>query len=33
VNEALTLMKKDGTLEKLKKKHLQQYLDVPTIEK
>jgi len=33
VNEALTLMKEDGTLEKLKKKHLQQYLDVPTIEK
>jgi hypothetical protein len=26
-------MKEDGTLEKLKKKHLQQYLDVPTIEK
>src|SRR5215208_5583472 len=33
VNEALTSMKEDGTLEKLKKKHLQQYLDVPTIEK
>ena len=33
VNEALTSMKEDGTLEKLKKKHLQQYLGVPTIEK
>ena len=33
VNEALTSMKEDGTLEKLKKKHLQQYLDVPTLEK
>jgi polar amino acid transport system substrate-binding protein len=31
VNEALTSMKEDGTLEKLKKKHLQQYLDVPTL--
>jgi polar amino acid transport system substrate-binding protein len=33
VNEALTSMKEDGTLEKLKKEHLQQYLDVPTLEK
>jgi polar amino acid transport system substrate-binding protein len=33
VNEALTSMKEDGTLEELQKKHLQQYLDVPTIEK
>jgi polar amino acid transport system substrate-binding protein len=33
VNEALTSMKEDGTLEELKKKHLQQYLDVPTLEK
>ncbi|MGH3147926.1 MAG: ABC transporter substrate-binding protein [Rubrobacter sp.] len=33
VNEALTSMKEDGTLQKLKKKHLQQYLDVPTLEK
>src|SRR5215203_3319519 len=33
VNEALTSMKEDGTLEELQKKHLQQYLGVPTIEK
>jgi polar amino acid transport system substrate-binding protein len=33
VNEALSLMKSDGTLEKLEKKHLQQYLDVPTLKK
>ena len=33
VNEALTSMKSDGTLEKLEKKHLQQYLDVPTLKK
>jgi polar amino acid transport system substrate-binding protein len=33
VNEALTSMKEDGTLEELKKKYLQQYLDVPTLEK
>ena len=33
VNEALTLMKEDGTLKKLKQEHLQQYLDVPTLEK
>jgi polar amino acid transport system substrate-binding protein len=33
VNEALTSMKEDGTLKKLKKKHLQQYLDVPTLDK
>ena len=33
VNEALTSMKEDGTLKKLKKEHLKQYLDVPTLEK
>jgi polar amino acid transport system substrate-binding protein len=33
VNEALTSMKEDGTLKKLKKKYLQQYLDVPALEK
>jgi polar amino acid transport system substrate-binding protein len=33
VNEILGEMKNDGTLQKLKKKHLQQYLDVPTLEK
>jgi polar amino acid transport system substrate-binding protein len=33
VNEALTSMKEDGTLKKLEEKHLQQYLDVPTLEK
>src|SRR5829696_3928792 len=33
VNEALSSMKEDGTLEELQKKHLQQYLGVPTIEK
>ncbi|HEX7169807.1 MAG TPA: ABC transporter substrate-binding protein [Rubrobacter sp.] len=33
VNEALTAMKEDGTLQKLEKKHLQQYLDVPTLKK
>ncbi len=33
VNEALTEMKEDGTLKKLEQKHLQQYLDVPTLEK
>jgi polar amino acid transport system substrate-binding protein len=33
VNEALTSMKEDGTLKKLKKEHLQQYLDVSTLEK
>jgi polar amino acid transport system substrate-binding protein len=33
VNQVLGEMKRDGTLEKLKKKHLQQYLDVPTLEK
>jgi hypothetical protein len=26
-------MKNDGTLEKLEQKHLQQYLDVPTLKK
>jgi polar amino acid transport system substrate-binding protein len=31
VNEVLGEMKNDGTLEKLQKKHLQQYLDVPTL--
>ncbi len=33
VNEALEEMKEDGTLQKLKKEHLQQYLDVPTLER
>ena len=33
VNEALSLDEGDGTLEKLEKKHLQQYLDVPTLKK
>jgi polar amino acid transport system substrate-binding protein len=33
VNEILGEMKNDGTLEKLKQEHLQQYLDVPTLEK
>jgi polar amino acid transport system substrate-binding protein len=33
VNEALTSMKQDGTLKELQKEHLQQYLDVPTLEK
>jgi len=33
VNEILGEMKNDGTLEKLQKKHLQQYLDVPTLKK
>jgi polar amino acid transport system substrate-binding protein len=33
VNEVLGEMKSDGTLEKLQKKHLQQYLDVPTLKK
>jgi polar amino acid transport system substrate-binding protein len=33
VNEVLGEMKIDGTLQKLKKKHLQQYLHVPTLEK
>ena len=33
VNQVLGEMKSDGTLEKLQKKHLQQYLDVPTLEK
>jgi polar amino acid transport system substrate-binding protein len=31
VNEILGEMKNDGTLEKLKQEHLQQYLDVPTL--
>jgi polar amino acid transport system substrate-binding protein len=31
VNQVLGEMKNDGTLEKLQKKHLQQYLDVPTL--
>jgi polar amino acid transport system substrate-binding protein len=31
VNEVLGEMKSDGTLEELKKKHLQQYLSVPTL--
>jgi polar amino acid transport system substrate-binding protein len=33
VNEVLGEMKSDGTLEELQKKHLQQYLDVPTLKK
>jgi polar amino acid transport system substrate-binding protein len=33
VNEVLGEMKDDGTLKKLQKKHLQQYLDVPTLKK
>jgi polar amino acid transport system substrate-binding protein len=33
VNQVLGEMKNDGTLEKLQKKHLQQYLDVPTLKK
>jgi polar amino acid transport system substrate-binding protein len=33
VNQALSEMKSDGTLKKLQQKHLQQYLDVPTLEK
>lgn len=33
VNEALGEMKSDGTLEDLQEEHLQQYLDVPTLEK
>jgi polar amino acid transport system substrate-binding protein len=33
VNEILGEMKIDGTLQKLKKQHLQQYLDVPTLKK
>jgi len=33
VNQVLGEMKSDGTLKKLQQKHLQQYLDVPTLEK
>ena len=33
VNQALGEMKSDGTLEELEQKHLQQFLDVPTLEK
>jgi polar amino acid transport system substrate-binding protein len=33
VNEVLGEMKSDGTLEELQKKHLQPYLDVPTLKK
>ena len=33
VNEVLGEMKSDGTLKKLREKHLQQYLEVPTLEK
>jgi polar amino acid transport system substrate-binding protein len=33
VNEVLGEMKNDGTLKKLQKEHLQQYLDVPTLKK
>lgn len=32
VNEALDEIKSDGTLEQLEQKHLQQYLEVPTLE-
>lgn len=32
VNEVLGEMKSDGTLEELQQEHLQQYLDVPTLE-
>jgi polar amino acid transport system substrate-binding protein len=33
VNQVLGEMKEDGTLQKLKEKHLQQYLSVPTLKK
>jgi polar amino acid transport system substrate-binding protein len=33
VNQVLGEMKSDGTLKKLQQKHLQQYLDVPTLKK
>jgi polar amino acid transport system substrate-binding protein len=33
VNQVLGEMKSDGTLKRLQQKHLQQYLDVPTLEK
>jgi polar amino acid transport system substrate-binding protein len=33
VNKVLGEMKSDGTLEELQKKHLQQYLDVPTLKR
>lgn len=33
VNQVLAEMKSDGTLKELKQKHLQQYLDVPALEK
>jgi polar amino acid transport system substrate-binding protein len=33
VNEVLGEMKSDGTLQELKQKHLQQYLNVPTLKK
>jgi polar amino acid transport system substrate-binding protein len=33
VNQVLDEMKSDGTLKKLQQKHLQQYLDVPTLKK
>ena len=33
VNQALGEMKSDGTLKELEQKHLQQYLDVPALEK
>jgi polar amino acid transport system substrate-binding protein len=32
VNKALGEMKSDGTLKDLQEEHLQQYLDVPTLE-
>jgi hypothetical protein len=33
VNQVLGEMKEDGTLKKLRNEHLQQYLEVPTLEK
>src|ERR671920_500393 len=33
VNQVLAEMKSDGTIKELKQKHLQQYLDVPALEK
>jgi polar amino acid transport system substrate-binding protein len=33
VNQVLGEMKGDGTLKKLRNEHLQQYLEVPTLEK
>jgi ABC-type amino acid transport substrate-binding protein len=33
VNQVLGEMKRDGTLKELEQKHLQQYLDIPALEK